>query len=67
MGEEGDRSAELRLEMRAETAQDPMQEELSARTEQRREGAAWQERDHREPESRTSARQGSEMSTSQEE
>ena len=67
MREEGDRSAELRLEMRAEMAQDPMQEELSARTEQRREGAAWQERDHREPESRSRVRQGSEMSTSQEE
>jgi hypothetical protein len=67
MREEGDRSAELRLEMRAEMAQDPMQEELSARTEQRREGAAWQERDHKESESQSRVRQGSEMSTSQEE
>jgi hypothetical protein len=67
MREEGDRSAELRLEMRAEMQQDPMQEELSTRTEQRREGAAWQERDHKEPESQSRVRQGSEMGASQEE
>jgi hypothetical protein len=53
--------------MRAEMQQDPMQEELSARAEQRRGGAAGRERDHTEPEPRTHTRQGSEMSASQEE
>jgi hypothetical protein len=66
MREEGDRSASLRLEMREEMQQDPMQEELSARAEQRREGVVWQERDHREPESPSRVRQGSEMGASQE-
>ena len=65
MREEGDRSAELRLEMRAEMQQDPMQEELCAPAEQRREGAAGQERDHKKPESGARVQQGSEMSVSQ--
>jgi hypothetical protein len=66
MREEGDRSVSLRLEMRAEMQQDPMQEELSARAEQRRGGASRRERDHEGPESGTLSRQEeSEMSTSQ--
>jgi hypothetical protein len=67
MREEGDRSVSLRLEMRAEMQEDPMQEELSARSEQRRDGAAWRERDQKEPESGTPARRGTEAGASQEE
>jgi hypothetical protein len=67
MREEGNRSAELRLEMRAGIEQDPMQEELSARTERRHDGAAWRERNQKEPESGTRARRGAEAGASQEE
>jgi hypothetical protein len=65
MREEGDRSVSLRLEMRAEMQQDPMQEEISARSGQRREGAGWREQDQREPESKTRAQQRSETGASQ--
>ncbi|HKH76473.1 MAG TPA: relaxase/mobilization nuclease domain-containing protein [Rubrobacteraceae bacterium] len=66
MREEGDRSAEVRLEARAQMEQDPMQEETAGR-DQEREPVA-QGRDQREQEARASERvserRGSEMEAS---
>jgi hypothetical protein len=64
MREEGDRSAELRLEVRAQMERDPVQEEETARREQEREPVV-QGRDQREQEARVSERRGSEMEASQ--
>ena len=67
MREEGDRSAEVRLEARAQMERDPVQEEETARGEQEREPVA-QGRDQREQDARASERvserRGSEMAAS---
>ena len=63
MREEGDRSAEVRVEARAQVEGDPVQEE-TARREQEREPVV-QGRDQREQEARASERRRSEMEASQ--
>ncbi len=68
MREEGDRSAEVRVEARAQMERDPVQEEETACREQEREPVA-QGRDQREQEEaraseRVSERRGSEMAAS---
>ncbi len=61
MREEGDRSAEVRVEARAEMEQDPMQEEeLAAQKEQEREPSV-QGRGRKEQEAQVSGRRGLEM------
>jgi hypothetical protein len=64
MREEGDRSAEVRVEARAEMEQDPMQEEFAAQKEQEREPSA-QGRGRKEQEAQVSGRRGLEMDASQ--
>jgi hypothetical protein len=67
MREEGDRSAEVRVEARAQMERDPVQEEETARRQQEREPVA-QGQDQREQEARASERvserRGSEMAAS---